>query len=63
MLDRVWYLWQEVNPSKRATEFAGRGFDDVPATLQDILPMMGLAPERKDEDFMTTMNVDLCYTY
>lgn len=63
MVDRIWWLWQQASPSNRSTDFAGTEFGGVPATLQDIMPMMGLAPDRQVKDFMTTQTADLCYTY
>lgn len=63
MVDRVWWLWQQASPSNRSTDFSGTEFGGVTATLQDTMPMMGLAADRKVADFMSTSTADLCYEY
>jgi hypothetical protein len=62
-VDRVWWLWQQQNPSARNYDYSGMEWANQPATLDSIMYMSDFAPERKVRDFMTTNNADLCYKY
>ncbi|KAH8678672.1 hypothetical protein BGZ60DRAFT_525419 [Tricladium varicosporioides] len=65
MVDRVWWLWQQADPTNRLNDFSGTEFGGVTATLDDVMPMLGLATDRKVRDFMSTGvgASTLCYTY
>ncbi|RDL40017.1 uncharacterized protein BP5553_04357 [Venustampulla echinocandica] len=63
MVDRIWWLWQQQNPSVRTNDFSGTEYAGVAATLDDLMPMMGIATDRKVGDFMSTSTTDLCYKY
>lgn len=69
-IDHLWWLWQEKNPKTRHTDFSGIKTEDQfdgtkppPASLDDVLLMMGLADDLKVKDMMTTENSLLCYSY
>lgn len=65
-VDRLWWLWQQRSPNTRTDAYNGYridGSDSSPASLDDILPMMKLADDRKVRDFMNVKNAGLCYTY
>lgn len=63
-LDRLWWLWQQEQPS-RTMEYNGRssGHAQVQASLNDTLPMHGLAREPRVEEVMDTQGGLLCYRY
>lgn len=63
-LDRLWWLWQQEQPS-RTMEYNGRenGHSEVQASLNDTLPMHGLAREARVEEVMDTKGGLLCYRY
>ncbi|KAG9230673.1 hypothetical protein BJ875DRAFT_537007 [Amylocarpus encephaloides] len=63
MVDRVWWQWQQGNPGARTNDFSGNEFGDVPGTLDTVMLMNSLAPNRKVGDFMSTKTGDLCYRY
>lgn len=64
-VDRLWYIWQKADPEKRMMAYAGG--NGVPgggaATLDDILPMAGLANDRVVRDLMSTVEGGFCYKY
>ena len=65
-VDRLWYLWQQEKPEVRNTQFGGpktRAKDTPEATLQNVLPYLGLAPDIMVSEVMTTQNSQLCYVY
>ncbi|KAK8119938.1 Tyrosinase [Apiospora kogelbergensis] len=62
-VDRLWARWQQAGGAARDVEFGGKRFDKSPATLQDVLPYMGLGPDMAIDKVMTTQNDVLCYTY
>lgn len=65
-VDRLWWLWQQQSPNTRTDAYNGYridGSDSSLASLDDILPMMKLADDRKVRDFMNVKNAGLCYTY
>lgn len=65
-IDRLWYLWQQGNPEVREKDVADEKVnpaDGTKATLEDVMPFMGLAADIKMSQVMTTQNDLLCYTY
>ena len=69
-IDRLWWLWQQVDPEKRNYEYSGirtqDQFDGVTppeAELDDWLPMRGLVADLQVKDLMVTESELLCYTY
>jgi len=63
MVDKVWWQWQQRDPQKRTLDYKGVRNDGKNATLDDVLPMLGLAPEGIVRDYMDTRGGALCYTY
>jgi tyrosinase len=63
MVDKVWWQWQQRSPSNRTFAYTGVRNDGKNATLNDVLPMLGLAPEGVVKDYMNTKGGVLCYTY
>ncbi|KAK4448376.1 hypothetical protein QBC34DRAFT_352975 [Podospora aff. communis PSN243] len=61
-VDRLWWLWQQKNPS-RTTEYNGIRFDGSAATLDDLLPMLGLGDDLPVKAFMDVNADNLCYKY
>ncbi|KAH9208163.1 hypothetical protein DL95DRAFT_373581 [Leptodontidium sp. 2 PMI_412] len=66
-IDRLWWKWQQENPSNREFEYAGQAAhlnstELVPASLDDMLLMGGLAEDLRVRDVITT-NSRLCYKY
>ncbi|OJD33145.1 uncharacterized protein BKCO1_3300057 [Diplodia corticola] len=69
-IDRLWYLWQQDDPERRDAEYSGirtqNEFDGTAppqASVDDILPMYGLAEDMPVSDFLSTQNGLLCYQY
>ncbi|KZL65283.1 tyrosinase central domain containing protein [Colletotrichum tofieldiae] len=65
-LDRLWWMWQEAALSERLMQYNGmRNVSgvEVPATLDDVLPMTGLSHSATVRDVMDIRNGLLCYTY
>ncbi|RYP78270.1 hypothetical protein DL771_000747 [Monosporascus sp. 5C6A] len=65
-VDRLWYLWQQRNPETRNKDIKGQKFqpdNGVVATLDDVMPFMGLTADIKISEVMTTQNDLLCYSY
>ncbi|KAH6682247.1 monooxygenase [Plectosphaerella plurivora] len=69
-IDRLWTLWQAANPANRTMEYSGirtqDQFDGVTppaATLEDIMPMFGLADDVAVKEYMNTQAGPLCYRY
>lgn len=65
-IDRLWYLWQQSDLELREQDIKDQKFnpdDGTIATLEDIMPFMGLAADIKISNVMTTQNDLLCYTY
>lgn len=65
-IDRLWTLWQQENPDIRNMEFGGprtQGADTPGATLQDVMPYLGITPDIKVEEVMKTQTSLLCYAY
>jgi tyrosinase len=64
-LDRLWWKWQQRNPMLRLSEYTGKARSDSKdaASLSDVLPMGGLAPDIRASDVMNTESDFLCYRY
>lgn len=67
-IDRLWWLWQQKNPSKRLSEYSGEHMHykeqgSRKVKLNDTLAMMGLAADVKVRDVMDIHNDRLCFTY
>lgn len=67
-LDRLWWMWQRAEPQnigKRRREYLGRAAHNSTqhASLTDVIPMGGLAPNINVFDIMETNSGLLCYRY
>ncbi|KAI1662918.1 Di-copper centre-containing protein [Daldinia decipiens] len=69
-IDRLWSLWQQVDPETRVNDFSGFRTQNktgqptpAQATLDDIMPMRNLAKDIPIRDIMSTQSDLLCYTY
>jgi hypothetical protein len=45
MVDKVWWQWQQRNPQSRTFTYKGLRNNGQNATINDLLPMLGLAPD------------------
>ncbi|KAK0638575.1 monooxygenase [Cercophora newfieldiana] len=63
MVDKLWWQWQQQDPQTRTLQYQGRRNDGGNATLEDVLPMLGLALDGVVKDYMDTGGGALCYTY
>lgn len=67
-IDRLWWLWQQADPSARKTDFVGEKVTidssiASEASLDDILEMGGLADDLSVRDVMDASSSRLCYKY
>ncbi|KAH6635990.1 hypothetical protein F5144DRAFT_161778 [Chaetomium tenue] len=65
-VDRLWALWQQENPAARNMDFAGPKTQDqntTEATLEDIMPFMGITPDIKVAEVMEIGTPRFCYSY
>lgn len=69
-IDRLWWLWQQEMPSNRTYDFSGIRTQDnsdgktpPAATLNDLLPMLGMAKDLPVKQLMKTQTSLLCYRY
>ena len=62
-MDRVWWLWQQQNPGSRNFDITGKEQGGVDTSLDYVLKMNGLAPDRKVRDFMVSNNDYQCFRY
>jgi len=64
-LDRLWYKWQHADLANRITFYEGRAGKDNndSASLSDVIPMGGLAPDITVAEIMSTEAGILCYEY
>ncbi|KAL4886261.1 hypothetical protein BJY04DRAFT_213793 [Aspergillus karnatakaensis] len=69
-VDRLWWLWQEEDPEDRYADYAGYKTQLQPggptpqqATLDDRMPMWGLAADLRVREVMRTETEVLCYRY
>lgn len=63
MVDKVWWEWQEQDRDNRLYAYGGLRNDGQAASLDDELPMLGLADDGVVRDYMDTQGGALCYTY
>lgn len=65
-VDRLWALWQQENPAARNLDFAGPKTQDqntTEATLDDIMPFMGITDDIKVSAVMEIGTPGFCYSY
>ncbi|KGO55074.1 Tyrosinase [Penicillium expansum] len=69
-IDRLWWLWQQEMPSNRTYDYSGIRTQDnfdgktpPAATLNDLLPMLGMAKDLPVKQVMKTQTSLLCYRY
>lgn len=64
-LDRMWWMWQQIDPSQRLMDYGGKaGANSTErASLTDLLQVSGLAPAVKVSEVMSTESMLLCYRY
>ncbi|KAH6838461.1 hypothetical protein B0I37DRAFT_316553 [Chaetomium sp. MPI-CAGE-AT-0009] len=65
-VDRLWALWQQEDPDARNMAYAGPKTQDAnttEATLDDIMPFMGITEDIKVSEVMEIHTPRLCYTY
>ena len=67
-VDRLWWIWQQQNPGARTFAYNGNipnpdGSAGAAVTLNDKLPMGGLAADGIVRDVMDVKNAKLCYKY
>jgi tyrosinase len=60
MVDRVWWQWQQRDPANRTYAYKD---DKKNVTLDDLMPMLGLAPDAPVREYMDTQGGTLCYVY
>ncbi|KAK2803586.1 hypothetical protein FQN51_003348 [Onygenales sp. PD_10] len=68
MIDRVYWIWQNLDPAKRLTEIAGTitVFNEPPSrntTVDDIIDLNNLAEARRIGDLQDTTSGPFCYRY
>jgi hypothetical protein len=63
-IDRLWWLWQQDNP-RRLVEYNGYADrnSSKKASINDLLPMLGLAPDLPVSTIISTTSGLLCYRY
>jgi len=61
----MWWRWQQFDLAKRTTEYIGKAATDSrdKASLEDSMPMGGLAADIKVLEVMSTESDLLCYRY
>ena len=63
-VDRLWWLWQQKAPQTRTNEYSGLRLDyETQVSLNDVMPMAGLAADAVVKDYMNVKGGTLCYTY
>ncbi|KAI8310759.1 hypothetical protein K4K61_013156 [Colletotrichum sp. SAR11_59] len=68
-IDRLWWLWQQEAPESRTQDFSGIRIleagqvDERPASLNDSMPMLNLAPDIAIQRVMSTKTDLLQYEY
>jgi tyrosinase len=63
MVDKVWWQWQQRDTANRTYAYKGVRNDGKNATLGDVMPMLGLAPDALVWQYMDTQGGKLCYIY
>lgn len=62
-------MWQQRDPDQRLLEFNGpaedflKGESVTQSSLGDVLPMAGLAEDKRVQDVLDTASELLCYRY
>lgn len=69
-IDRLWALWQAEDQENRVLDYSGiktqyqfDGTTPPPASLRDIMPMLGLAADVTVKEYMSTLSGPLYYRY
>ena len=64
-LDRLWWIWQQRDPTNRMYQYRGKAsyYSNATASLDDIIPMGGLAPNVSVSEIMDTRSGILYYAY
>ena len=65
-IDRLWSQWQQQKPETRTTAFGGpktNHKEPGEASLDDVMPYLGLIPDVKVSEVMSTHSSKLCYAY
>lgn len=67
-VDRLWWIWQQKDPKKSTNAYNGfhptqDGSQGPAVSLNDKLPMGGLAADGVVKSFMDVKSSGLCYTY
>ena len=67
-LDRIWWKWQNANPSARMYAVSGNTNSTSPSTspqltLDFLMPFTTLSAPVKVEDVMDTTSAPWCFTY
>lgn len=64
-LDRLWWTWQGMDERKRRRVYSGKTSHNSSkdASLDDIIPMGGLAPDTTVGNIIDTQSGVLCYRY
>ena len=63
-VDRLWWLWQQKAPQTRTMEYNGLRLDyETQVSLNDKMPMAGLAADAVVRDYMDVKGGTLCYKY
>ncbi|CZR69038.1 related to monophenol monooxygenase (tyrosinase) [Phialocephala subalpina] len=67
-VDRLWWLWQQQNPSERNHEYFGPRIEESDisteeASIEDQVLMLGMGQDRSVRDLLTTNTDILCYKY
>ncbi|KAK2032532.1 Di-copper centre-containing protein [Colletotrichum zoysiae] len=65
-VDRLWSMWQQAKPEERTTAFGGpktQAGETPEATIEDTMSFLGLIPDVKIKEVMSTQTALLCYTY
>ncbi|KAK4446432.1 hypothetical protein QBC34DRAFT_450849 [Podospora aff. communis PSN243] len=67
-VDRLWWIWQKKDPNNRikgnnAYNGVKQDGQGPPVSVNDVLPMMKLAPDAVVKDYLDIQGGTLCYTY
>lgn len=56
-VDRIWWQWQQQDPQTRTLAYQGKRNDGADASLDDVMPMVGLAADRVVREITWTRRV------
>lgn len=68
-IDRLWWQWQEKDLAVRELDYSGGSWNKTSsnaggvASLDDVLPMLGLAKDITVREAMSTKKALFCYAY